>query len=79
MVGKWFRYVGMTHAVPMWMLPLWRRVMCRRGVHCFDEVASYDDHDLSCDACGLSVAIKSVDTSYVTCKIRMENDNAAQS
>jgi len=37
---------------------LWKRFMCGRNRHLFDEVWSLDDHYLYCDACGLEVHIK---------------------
>lgn len=58
------RYEGLTHLVPYRLLPLWQRVMCRRQWHAFDEVASSQEHYLSCDACGLSVNIDSIDHTY---------------
>jgi len=36
----------------------WRRVMCRRGYHLFDEVLSYSEHTLICDACQLGLVIQ---------------------
>lgn len=65
-------YHGITHHVPQRMLPLWRRVMCSRGWHAWDEVwrpalpaGEGSSHDLSCDACGLVVEIASIDDQYV--------------
>ena len=59
-------YYGLTHLVPLFLLPLWRRALCRRDVHAFDEaVNSLGDHYLVCDACGLLVNIASIDTTYV--------------
>jgi hypothetical protein len=37
--------------------PLWRRWRCPRGHHLLDEVWSVDEHELSCDACGLRIGI----------------------
>jgi len=57
---------GITHALPMWALPLWRRIMCRRNLHVFDEVtSSCGGHYLCCDACDLIVNIESIDASWI--------------
>lgn len=53
-----------THKVPLRLLPLWRRVFCRRGWHAFDEVATPDEHHLCCDACDLMVAVAGIDRTY---------------
>lgn len=56
-------YYGLTHMVPMWALGLWSRFMCKRNVHCFDEVWTIgsllpaNDHTMYCDACGLTVQV----------------------
>lgn len=58
----------MTHLVPMWLLPLWRRLLCPRAWHAFDEVyspSSPEPRYLSCDACGLMVVISRVETKWV--------------
>lgn len=57
---------GITHPVPMWLLPLWRRFMCPRNYHLFDEVESMggtpgQENYLSCDGCGLEVHINRID------------------
>lgn len=63
-------YLGITYfQIPMlgwpkWLLGLWRRFMCKREVHLFDEVASVDSHYLHCDACELMVHIESIETTY---------------
>lgn len=51
----------------MWSLNLWKRFMCSKGYHAFDEVLSVE-HVLSCDACGLSVGIKRIETEEQVCK-----------
>jgi len=51
-------YQGFTHCVPSWLLPLWRRIFCRRDWHAWDEVLSDDRHYLGCDACGRHVDIQ---------------------
>jgi hypothetical protein len=58
-------YHGVTHCVPLALLPVWKRVLCRREIHAFDEVYSCGEHRLVCDACGLIVNIASIDTTYV--------------
>lgn len=58
-------YRGITHLVPSWLLGLWRRFMCPRERHAFDEVWSIGDHFLSCDACGLMLNIDSFDDRFV--------------
>jgi hypothetical protein len=58
-------YHGITHALPLFLLPAWRVIMCRHNCHVFDEVYSRGDHHLVCDACGLIVNIASIDTTYV--------------
>lgn len=59
---------GITHFCPYWALGLWRRFLCRRDMHCFDEVMSSGgprNHFLSCDACNLMVWIDDIETTYV--------------
>ncbi len=54
------KYYRCSHIVPMWALSIWKRVMCRHGFHCFDEVVSYGirkKHYLSCDACDFCLVI----------------------
>lgn len=46
------------------ILELWKRFMCKRNWHLFDEVLS-EKHYLSCDACNLMVMISKIDTKYV--------------
>ena len=53
-------YCGFTHLVPMWLLPLWRKLFCRVGWHAWDEVASLESHYLYCDACGTEIFIAKV-------------------
>ena len=59
-----YNYHGITHAVPSWLLPIWKKSFCRKNIHAFDEVGGQDMNYLSCDACGLMVNIESVDTTY---------------
>ena len=46
-----------THGIPMWLLPIWKKLFCHRGWHLFDEVASLGRHELYCDACGKTIGI----------------------
>jgi hypothetical protein len=56
----------------MWLLPMWKKFLCKKNIHCFDEVFSpyhqfgedHSRHYLSCDACDLIVDIKKIDTTY---------------
>ncbi len=65
-------YYGYTHIwVPGCLLPLWKWLFCKRGIHLFDEVISYWGkgtektgpardgwhHRFCCDACQLEVYI----------------------
>jgi len=55
------KYYGITHKVPMWLLPLWKRFLCKHNWHLFDEISRACEerpNELYCDACGLSVGIK---------------------
>lgn len=59
---------GISHLVPMRLLPLWKKTCCKRGWHLFDEVVSFgstEPHYLSCDACNLMVVISRIETKYV--------------
>ena len=59
-------YYGITHCVPSWLLPLWRKTLCKHNIHCFDEMwASKLNHYLVCDACDLEVSIRYIGTTYV--------------
>lgn len=63
------RYVGLTYPGFLSRWPfraLWRRFMCPRKMHLFDEVAS-SGHYLVCDACELSVHIALIETSEQAC------------
>ncbi len=46
---------------------LWKKFMCPRNFHLFDEVLSID-HSLSCDACGLQVKVDVIMTEEESCK-----------
>ena len=63
------RYHGITHGVPLWLLPLWRKFRCPKNIHAFDEVSSLNRNYLYCDACHLIVEITFVDTQYQTVKM----------
>ena len=63
-------YVRLSKKERKW----WRKKMCKRGVHCFDEVLSSaggkpEDggwhHYLNCDCCNLIVEIAGIDKTYV--------------
>ena len=66
-------YYGITHCCPMFLLILWKKFLCKRNVHCFDEVYSpfreeegqTHYHYLSCDACNLIVDIEHIDEKFV--------------
>lgn len=58
-------YRGITHSCPMFLLKPWKYFMCKRNVHVFAEVLSWDEHYLYCDACGLIVNIKSIDERWM--------------
>lgn len=44
---------------------LWKRFMCKRGVHLLDEVWMPDNWYLNCDACNLIIHIDKIDDKYV--------------
>lgn len=53
-------------SVPYFIYNAWRKKLCTRGFHLFDEVFSYPDENyLNCDACGLVVNIADVDETWV--------------
>lgn len=63
------RYVGLTYPRFLCWRPiraLWRRFMCPKKMHLFDEVAS-SEHFLVCDACELNVHIALIETSEEAC------------
>ena len=55
------KYYGLTHALPLWLLPMWRLIMCRRNCHVFDEIESSYEHILICDACELVIHIERIE------------------
>lgn len=62
MKDKWFgvTYIGV---LPEWMqnvkwiYSFWKKYMCSKGFHLFDEVQSLESHYLYCDACELEIHI----------------------
>jgi hypothetical protein len=52
-------YKGYTHPhLPLFMLPVWKRFMCVKEMHLWDEVASsLAGNYFVCDACHISVGI----------------------
>lgn len=48
---------------------LWKRFMCKRNMHLFDEYLSSESHCLCCDICQLYVEIKYIDVSYLEVNI----------
>lgn len=68
------KWEGSTHKVPMFLLGVWRRVFCKRGWHCFDEVWAPPDHYLSCDACELVYRDGTWDRTYVITPTRKGGD-----
>jgi len=66
-------YVGLTYPGFLeWKIwektvrRLWKRFLCTRNVHMFDEEASRE-HVLVCDACGLCVHIALIETEEESC------------
>lgn len=54
-------YRGITYPPFLgYLLGIWRKFMCPRHYHLFDECWSLESHDLYCDACGLTVEIKGI-------------------
>ena len=44
---------------------LFKKYLCKRGIHLLDETESLEHHYLSCDACGLEIHIKEFNDEYV--------------
>ena len=62
--GNKMKYIGITYPdifygrIRLW---LWRRFMCPKNKHLFDEVwTSDEDHYLYCDACEMEIHIKGI-------------------
>lgn len=77
------KYHGVTYPTFFirwnWQLWLWRKVMCCREIHLFDEVLSSSDipwpHYLVCDACELEIHIERIDETHrVVRKTRLERE-----
>lgn len=66
------KYYGYTHKVPMWLLPVWKKLCCRVDWHAWDEVSSVDEHYLVCDACDEVIDI--CDAQHVEQSIDVELD-----
>lgn len=67
------RYVGLTYprflGWKIWrdlIARLWKKFLCPRHIHMFDEVAS-SEHYLVCDVCNLAVHIALIETSEEGC------------
>jgi hypothetical protein len=60
-----------------WILRLWRRFLCRRGWHLWDEVISSEGRSLVCDACELDIEVASIDDSYVSQGLRRQPEAPA--
>ena len=65
-------WLGISYPIPEFLQRLdfiywlWKRIMCKRGYHLFDEVINSDgEHYLVCDACQLILHIAKVDKDYV--------------
>ena len=61
-------YRGITHIISNLpgklfdiALSFWKRFLCKRNMHLFDEVWSPEEHTLYCDACGLTVHIEKIE------------------
>ena len=51
-------YKGYTHYIPLFLLPLWKQLFCKRGWHIWDEIYTTNyEHYLFCDACEKEVHI----------------------
>ena len=66
-------YYGITYPLPKflqqdWFYDLWKKHICSRGYHLFDECLG-GEHFLYCDACSLTIPITIVKKwNYVTNK-----------
>jgi hypothetical protein len=52
------KYHGYTHYIPLFLLPLWAKILCRFNWHIWDEVKTIDEHFFVCDACEIEIALK---------------------
>ncbi len=71
--GEFHKYHGITYPsfltwkIWKWaVFPLWKKFMCSKNIHLFDECASLE-HILHCDACGLGVHISYIETCEDAC------------
>lgn len=68
------KYRGITYLSWLlchnWILWLWKKLLCPRHIHLFDETESLEDHYLHCDACEFGVNIESFDDEYVDEKLK---------
>ena len=64
------KYYGITYPQILrfrFIQKLWKRFLCPRNMHCFDECLSGAHpwhHFLVCDCCQLMINIESIDTTY---------------
>ncbi len=63
-------YYGFTHIpIPHFLYKLWKKFLCKRHIHLFDEVLGTGtdgwEHFLVCDACQLMIYIDKIDETYV--------------
>ncbi len=62
--GDMYTWHGITYPPILchrWILAIWKRFMCVHNWHLFDEYCGFDEelqHELYCDACEFSVALK---------------------
>ena len=69
-----FEYRGFGHfPIPRWLLWMWRKLLCKRGIHLWDEVLSSAGGKeenggwrwyFCCDACQIEVNVEGVNTTY---------------
>lgn len=59
---KGYRGISYPAILGRWpIFNLWKKFMCPRNYHLFDECLSDDDHYLVCDACDLSIVIERIE------------------
>ena len=59
------KYRGITYPAILdhgWVRAIWKRLCCPTEWHLFDEVETFKDHYLYCDACSLIIDIAKIDT-----------------
>lgn len=55
-------YKGYTyHSLFSFMFPPWKRFMCTKEMHLWDEVATSERNYLICDACDIEVDIRAIE------------------